>query len=182
MVSKLIHGNGLEYIATLPDNSIDAIITDPPYDMQLDVSQLRRVCAGNILLFCKPENQYCRADEYLFWIKTPSTKNYSRHPGRFVEMILVLRGPTFNVLHWSQMTGVYDDRLINPPTHPYEKPLALIERLVRIYTKPGDVVLDPFMGSGTTGIAARNLGREFIGIERDVEYYNLARENINHES
>ena len=160
-MNVLLHGDCKELIYTLP--KVDAIITDPPYDIQ-SVDFLMGICKGNILMFCAPENQYFVPDEYLFWIKTPSTKNYMKKCGRFVEMILVRRqGSVFNRLHWSQMTGVYDDRLITPPVHPYEKPLALIERLVRIYTKPGDLVLDPFMGSGTTAEACKNLGRGFIG-------------------
>jgi site-specific DNA-methyltransferase (adenine-specific) len=125
------------------------------------------------------ENQFFHADEYLFWMKTPSTKNYTKACGRFVEMILVKRyGKTFNRLHWSQMTGVYDDRLIYPPVHPFQKPVSLMERLVRIYTNPGDVVLDPFMGSGTTGVACANTGRGFVGVEIDKEVFDIAQKNI----
>lgn len=160
------------------DHGIDAVITDAPYDsIPGDIIPLLS-CVGNVLTFCAPENQYFKPDEYLFWIKTPSTKNYSKHPGRFVEMILVKRGPTFNQLHWSQMTGVYDDRLVEPPEHPYEKPLSLIERLVRIYTNPGDTVFDPFMGSGITGVACKRLGRNFIGCEIEKSYFELAKHNI----
>lgn len=153
-----------------------AVITDPPYD--LDGTQVEKVistCTGNALVFCKPENQFFVPDEYLFWVKTPSTKNFKKACGRFVEMILVRRrGGIFNLLHWSQMTGIYDDRLIYPPTHPYEKPLTLIERLIRIYTNPGDTIFDPFMGSGTTAVACLNTGRNFIGCEVDLFVYEKA--------
>ena len=96
--------------------------------------------------------------------------------GRFVEMILILRGGAFNVLHWSQMTGIYDDRLIHPPVHPFEKPLSLMERLVRIYSNPDDIVLDPFNGSGTTGEACIRLNRNYIAIEKESKYCELTRE------
>lgn len=163
----------------LPGVHIDAIITDPPYDIGgFEFSRFWLGFGGNVVAFCKPENQPFLADEYLFWIKTPSTKNFSRNCGRFVEMILVKRGMTFNTLHWSQMIGVYDDRLIDPPVHPFEKPLSLMERLVRIYTKPGDTVFDPFMGSGTTGLACKNLGRNFIGYEINPEYFELAKHKL----
>ena len=56
--------------------------------------------------------------------------------------------------------------------HPTQKPEALLYRILMATTKPGDVVLDPFFGTGTTGAVARKLGRHFIGIERD---YNLCR-------
>jgi modification methylase len=60
--------------------------------------------------------------------------------------------------------------------HPTQKPEALLHRVVLASTKPGDTVLDPFFGTGTTGAVARLLGRHFIGIERDAEYARLARE------
>ena len=63
--------------------------------------------------------------------------------------------------------------------HPTQKPIALYEYLIKTYSNEGDVVLDPCMGSGTTGIACLNTGREFIGIERDEEYYKTAEERLN---
>ena len=62
--------------------------------------------------------------------------------------------------------------------HPTQKPVALMEYLIRTYTNPGDVVLDNCMGSGTTGVACRNTGRAFIGIERDDGYFELARRRV----
>lgn len=62
--------------------------------------------------------------------------------------------------------------------HPTQKPVALMEYLIRTYTNPGDLVLDNCMGSGTTGVAARNTGRRFIGIERDPGYFAICRERI----
>jgi site-specific DNA-methyltransferase (adenine-specific) len=62
--------------------------------------------------------------------------------------------------------------------HPTQKPVALMEYLIRTYTNPGDVVLDNTMGSGTTGVAAINTGRRFIGIERDAAYFAIARKRI----
>lgn len=177
---KLYLGDCLEIMRTM---KADAIITDPPYDwdhvFNPFIPDFIKATSGNIIAFCKPDNQYFGADEYLFWTKTPSTKNYSRNCGRFVEMILVKRSSAvFNQLHWSQMTGVYDDRLIYPPVHPHEKPVTLIERLIRIYTNPGDTILDPFMGSGTTGVACVQTGRNFIGIEISEEYFKIAERRI----
>ena len=63
--------------------------------------------------------------------------------------------------------------------HPTQKPLALMEYLVKTYTNEGDTVLDFTMGSGTTGVACKNLNRNFIGIELDLNYYMIARERIN---
>lgn len=58
--------------------------------------------------------------------------------------------------------------------HPAKKPVELIKRFVRVSSKNGDVVLDPFMGSGTTGVACKELGREFVGCEQDKKYFELA--------
>lgn len=62
--------------------------------------------------------------------------------------------------------------------HPTQKPLSLIEELVKTFSNKGDVVLDNCMGSGTTGVAALNLSRKFIGIEKDEKYFNIAKERI----
>lgn len=62
--------------------------------------------------------------------------------------------------------------------HPTEKPVALLEWLVRTYTEPGNVVLDNCMGSGSTGVACMNTGRRFIGIELDSNYFRTARHRI----
>jgi len=62
--------------------------------------------------------------------------------------------------------------------HPTQKPVALMEYLIRTYTNEGEVVLDNCMGSGTTGVACANTGRRFIGMEQDAEYFQIARARI----
>jgi site-specific DNA-methyltransferase (adenine-specific) len=62
--------------------------------------------------------------------------------------------------------------------HPTQKPIALMEYFIKTYSNEGDLILDPFLGSGTTGIAAKNLDRKFIGIELDPEYFAIAQERI----
>jgi tRNA G10 N-methylase Trm11 len=163
-----------KFIKTMKNDSVQTIICDPPYDAQVNMEELRRICSGHIIMFCAPEREFFVPDERAFWIKTPSTKNYTKHLGRFVEEIIIERhGDVFNAgLHWSNYTGVYDDRLLTKQVHPYEKPLALMERLVAIYTRPGSIVFDPFMGSGTTLRAANNLSREAIGCEIEPKYFH----------
>ena len=63
--------------------------------------------------------------------------------------------------------------------HPTQKPLALMEYLIKTYTNENETVLDFTMGSGSTGVAAKNLNRNFIGIEQDENYFNIAKERIN---
>lgn len=62
--------------------------------------------------------------------------------------------------------------------HPIQKPLSLMEYLVKTYTNEGETVLDFTMGSGTTGVACKNLNRKFIGIEKDEKYFNIAKNRI----
>lgn len=91
---------------------------------------------------------------------------------------------------------IYDKNLRNPSSvqffnnreknrglHPTQKPIALLEYLIKTYTDKDDLILDNCMGSGSTGIAAKNLKRSFIGIEKDERYYKIAKERIkNHRS
>ena len=62
--------------------------------------------------------------------------------------------------------------------HPTQKPLALIEELIKTFSNEGDLILDNCMGSGTTGVACKKLGRNFIGIEKDQNYYEIAKNRI----
>ncbi|MFW6008970.1 MAG: DNA-methyltransferase [archaeon] len=62
--------------------------------------------------------------------------------------------------------------------HPTQKPVALLEYLILTYTNEGDLILDNVMGSGSTGVAAKNLNRKFIGIEMNKDYYNIAKDRI----
>ena len=66
------------------------------------------------------------------------------------------------------------DKIRRGSVHPTQKPVALMEYLIKTYTNEGDTVLDFAMGSGTTGVACKNLNREFIGIEKDLEYFKIA--------
>lgn len=174
---QIIHAEAWEWMRQQPDKSIDHIITDYVYGTIFYIEECIRICKGNILTFCASEDYPFVPDEKAYWIKTPSTKNYSKHLGRFVEQIFIKRqGETFNKYHWSQMTGVYDDRVIEPSGHQWRKPISLIERLVRIFTNEGDTILDPFVGSGTTLDACINLNRSGIGIDLDLYWVKYCRE------
>ena len=78
-----------------------------------------------------------------------------------------------------QMRNLWEipaERHVTP--HPTEKPTTLMDRIVRIATNPGDAIVDPFMGSGTTGVAARALGRSFLGFEIDPDFHRMAVKRI----
>ena len=74
--------------------------------------------------------------------------------------------------------GTYPKIIPSSDQHPTEKPVGLMVHFIRLHTQPGDVVIDPFMGSGTTGVAAIQEGRRFIGIEIDPKYYAIAERRI----
>ncbi len=74
---------------------------------------------------------------------------------------------------------LYFVRDIGKNNHPTQKPVALYEYLIKTYTNEGDTVLDICMGSGTTGVACKNTGRNFIGIEKDADYFAIAERRIN---
>ena len=93
--------------------------------------------------------------------------------------------------NWAEMNAnEYVQQFTNYPTqllefpydkdkyHPTQKPVALLEYLIKTYTNEGDVVLDNCMGSGSTGVACVNTGRDFIGIELDENYFNIAKNRI----
>ena len=70
------------------------------------------------------------------------------------------------------------DKRSTKQLHPTQKPVALFEYLIKTYTNKGETVLDNVMGSGTTGVACKNLNRKFIGIELDKKYFNIAKDRI----
>ena len=70
------------------------------------------------------------------------------------------------------------DKVRRGSVHPTQKPVPLMEYLIKTYTNEGDTVLDNVMGSGTTGVACKNLNRDFIGMELDETYFNIAKERI----
>lgn len=80
--------------------------------------------------------------------------------------------------HKNPTTLISFDKVRRGSVHPTQKPVALMEYLIRTYTHEGEVVLDNCMGSGTTGVACANTGRRFIGIERDDKYFAIASERI----
>lgn len=96
-----------------------------------------------------------------------SGANYGEVPKRTDTVNEGGRNP-ISVIEVSRETGL----------HPTQKPVALMEYLIRTYTNPGDTVLDNTMGSGTTGVAAVNTGRNFLGIERDPAYFDIASARI----
>lgn len=125
--------------------------------------------------------------EVLVWEKSnPMPRNRDRRYVPSLEMMVWFVKPgakwTFNrlvetyqspVLRFASESGGGFKRI-----HPTQKPVKLIEALIKVHSNEGDVVLDPFMGSGATAIAAMNTGRDFVGFELDAHYCELANDRI----
>ena len=87
--------------------------------------------------------------------------------------------PKFNLTNRKYKSNVLEYSKSYNHYHPTEKPVPLLEDLIKTYTNEGDIVLDFTMGSGSTGVACKNLNRNFIGIELDEGYFNIAKERCN---
>jgi DNA modification methylase len=155
----LFCGDSFEILPRISVKFAEVVITDPPYELspqqivEID-SHFLRVANGKIV-FMPPENQWVNSDQFCFWIKPISTKNTSKRYSRFVEMIFIGGNLQWNTgRHWSQYTNVFADLVEGETDHPYEKPVSLIRRLVLNHTNPGQAIIDPFAGSGTTLVAA----------------------------
>lgn len=165
------------------DNKFDLILTDPLYDLKedikLEIHALMLKClkpAGTLIVFAPPENQWLQpASQILFWEKPSSTKNVSRRYSRFVEMIFVYQneGYTWNYKrHWSQYTNIFRDLVDDTATHPWRKPPAMIKRLILNHSNPGDLIFDPFCGSGVVGDVCLELGdRRSICVDIELDKY-----------
>lgn len=119
--------------------------------------------------------------DLLIWHKPNAMPIFNAHHLLDKEYCVHMRdGAVFNSnLGYEHYNTVFPINLNHKvTTHPTEKPLLMVTRMIQISTNPGEVVLDPFMGSGTTGVACHRLKREFIGIEHSPEYYAIAEKRI----
>lgn len=151
------------------------------------VNHFNRICTGSIYAFCGTEQistlvahfrSFGLTTRVGAWEKTnPSPMNGTRLWLSGLEFCVFARKPsaTFNEhckkALWQAPSG-------RAKIHPTEKPVSLMERLILASTNEGETVLDNCMGSGTTGVACVNTGRNFIGIEKNREYFKIARRRI----
>ena len=160
-----------------------------PVDIPLLCSELSRITRGSIYQFMGI-GQISKSNEtYLkngmttrlgVWVKTnPSPMNGSRLWLSGTESILFARKPqaTFN-RHCASAVWIY---ATHPTLHPCEKPIDLISELILASSNPNDLILDPFAGSGSTLVAAKQLGRRYIGIEIEPKYVAICNERLKQE-
>lgn len=226
--TKLLRGDAMSIMAGMKPNSVDLVLTDPPYrtisgGRNSDLGQrfvggksgrptgilakndgkifkhndlkpsdympaLYRVLKPGRDAYVMTNNLNLRAmlnaaDEAGFhfhgmlqWLKNTCTP--SRWYMKDTELVVYLYKPPARPINWpsSKQTAQVD----NPrnKTHPTEKPVELMQHYVTNSTDSRWTVLDPFMGSGSTGVACVNSGRKFVGIELDEEYYSVAVDRI----
>jgi DNA modification methylase len=225
---ELILGESSEYVKQIADQSIDLILTDPPYN-------LGRYSTGNIKMSWRKEfnNDVAEWDQdefhpalwseefirilkptgnlfifttynlmgtwhalldprfdtfqFMCWHKTnPPPK--LRRAGFLNSCELIIcawnRGHTWNFTKQKDMHNFIESPIcmgkerIKNPAHPTQKPVKVLNHLIRLATNSGDLVFDPFMGVGSTGVAALQLNRRFLGIEIDPAYFRAAEKRI----
>lgn len=223
---KLICGNCYDELKNIPDNSVDLVVTDPPYEivglhgagiiknrpylqqmMKSDLGsginidlldELSRIMKHiYIYIWCNKEQIYdyltyfvkekgCNFEMFI-WNKTNVPPFTNGH---------YLKDKEYCLLFWEQgckiqgsyetMATVYRTTINSKDKlyykHPTIKPLNIIENFVKNSSREGDVILDCFMGSGTTGVACRNLNRDFIGIEINPEYFQIRKNRIENQA
>lgn len=224
----LLQGDSKELIKKIPDQFVDLILTDPPYNIgkhstgniplpgrsainndvalwdQVDfhpeewVDEFLRILkpTGNLFIFTS-YNQLGRwydcldhrmdTTQFMIWHKTnPAPKIFKAGFLNSCEMIYCgwNKKHTWNFISQTEMHNFIEspicmrpERLSNPK-HPAQKPTAVLKKIVTIASNEGDVVFDPFMGVGSTGVAAQALQRRFIGFELDEAYFNASKERI----
>jgi modification methylase len=244
--NRVLQGDCIDVMRTLPDQCADLIFADPPYNLQLGGELLRpnntrvdgvsqdwdrfssfaeydsftRAWMGECRRILKPDGAIWVIGSYhnifrlgaalqdqgfwilndVIWLKTNPMPNFKgrRFTNAHETLIWAARGPssryTFNydsVKAFNDDVQMRSDWLIpicsgperlkddgGRKAHPTQKPEALLNRILIASTRPGDLVIDPFFGTGTTGAAARRLRRRFIGIERDPDYVRAAEERV----
>ena len=194
---EVIHGDCLQEMARMEVGSVDAVVTDPPYGMNNDCDYTR--FAGG-----KKWSQI-RGDDAPFdptpWLEYPNVILWGyNHMARLLPVGIVLvwckrganpspltsdaelgwqKGGSGGVRVFHHMwDGFRRQSQRGPSLHPTEKPVALMKWCIERVTQPGDLVFDPYMGSGATGVAAIELGRRFVGCEIDEGYFETARQRI----
>lgn len=189
-------GDCLEILPTLASGSVDAVVTDPPYGINIirgggrgingwrdygdggwdkerpspaafehiaRIASTVVVWGGNYFTDMLPPSS-C----WLVWDK--GQRDFSLADG---EMAWVNQDKAMRIFSYARAAMLKENGF-----HPTQKPIALMKWCIELFTKPGDTVIDPFMGSGTTGVACVKTGRNFIGIEKDPGYFAIAQKRI----
>jgi site-specific DNA-methyltransferase (adenine-specific) len=198
-MNRLIQADCLEILKALPDKSIDLLCTDPPYGIgiaksgvigdgrytpknwdaaiptaehfrqMLRVSKQQIIWGGNYFAHLLPASR-C----WLAWWKKDGLPRLTFADCELAWTSFRQPAQVYNC-RWH---GLIRDSKECKVGHPTQKALQVMKWCIREFSREGDLVLDPFAGSGTTLIAASQLGRQFLGIERDGEYLEIANQRL----
>lgn len=137
-----------------------------------------KILVADYLTWAKDNN--CNYD-ILVMCKTNPIPVYNNHYMSDLEYIIVIREPGtyFSNEKNIELYRKWYLMQCKHGIHPAEKPVELVEKFIKVGSKEGDLIFDPFLGSGTTGVAARMLKRNFIGCEIDKKYFEIAESRIN---
>jgi len=205
-LNKIHCGDCLELMKEMPDNSVDCIITDPPYGINylsnyykdknphkpienddtlfLPFDELWRILkpTGCMFVFFSHKVPLIndKIKNVLIWVKNNWTAGdlYGDFGNQY-ECIAFIPKKEFK-LKSKRYSNIWNfDRV--PPhklLHPTQKPIKLLQRIIKASSNQGDLILDPFMGSGTTAVACKQTDRRFIGIEISQEYVDIANKRL----
>jgi DNA modification methylase len=195
---RLHLGDCLDFLRTLPDGSVDAVVTDAPYGLGIDyasyddtqenlatlvngvVPELRRVSpivaittgVTNIQLYPRP-------DWILCWACSGAGARGKWGFSCWQPILVYGPDPFLRRRLGARPDLIYCNAKAEKFDHPCPKPLAVWTKVLeRVSPAEGETILDPFMGSGTTGVACVNTGRNFIGCEIDPGYFAIAEKRI----
>jgi site-specific DNA-methyltransferase (adenine-specific) len=188
----------LEIMKDMPDKSVDLVLTDPPYGMNFVsnyrkikyegikgddrypvevLQELLRLSKKAVYVFCRWDNlvELPKPKSVLAWVKNNWSMGDLKHEhGRQWEAIAFYPQEEHEFIE--RIPDVIKCRRTENVCHPTQKPVGICRRIIE--ANKGDVIFDPFMGSGTTGMACKELGRNFIGIEIDEKYFEIAKKRI----
>jgi len=202
--NRIICGDCLEIMGDLPDKSVDLCLTDPPYGIsadkgtngfgqspstvrnyndnwdnarlskaQMDVIFLKSHKAiffgGNYFTDILPQNNH-----WIVWDKVGEMK--VKNPFSHCELLWTNVSLKTVKKYIVIQQGFISEEKVR--FHPTQKPVSLIENILKDYSKEGDCILDPFIGSGTTAIACKRLNRRYIGIEINPDYCKIAEKRL----
>jgi len=202
--ATLYLGDCMEIMKDMPDKSVDAVVTDPPYGamthsgslVDIDFHEIKNLFFLNEILRINEKWGLCFTEiEMLGDFKAVCGESWIRagvwdrvvnmpqmsgdRPAQGAEGVAIFHRPGRKSWNGGGKAAFWRHKVERgQKEHPTQKPKALIRELVSLFSAQWDLVFDPFMGSGTTGVACMELGRKFIGIEIEPKYFDIACKRI----
>lgn len=198
-MNRLILGDCFDTLVRLPDKSIDLLCTDPPYGIgiaktgrigkavftpkkwdaaippKVYFDEMRRVSKAQVIWGGNHFTHYLPPSRcWLVWWKKDGLPSLTFADCELAWTSFEKPAQVFNNRWHGPIRANSEPRV----GHPTQKALEVMKWCITSFSQPGDTILDPFLGSGTTAVAAQMLGRRYIGIEQDEEYIAMVRERL----